>query len=107
MHGLEGWTHLEIYSSPTMRRGGLIKDGWLLEFKMKIWPEPPKGEIEEIDKNEPWEWLGGKEQEFNFDDNVLSLCKLMLDLDAALVFQCEAGDLKAPIAECRDKIKRV
>lgn len=31
--------------------------------------------------------------------------KILLDLDAALVFQCEAGDLKAPIAECRDKIK--
>lgn len=31
--------------------------------------------------------------------------KILLDLDAAL-FQCEAGDLKAPIAECRDKIKR-
>ena len=27
--------------------------------------------------------------------------KILLGLDAGLAFQCEAGDFKAPITECR------
>ena len=32
----------------------MVKGDWPLGFKMKTWPGPQKGEIEEIDRDEPF-----------------------------------------------------